>query len=846
MKKQILFKCLLLTILFGNSLLARDTKLFNQNWLFKLIEDSNAVKYDYDDSSWRKLSLPHDWSVEFSFTQENAAGATAFLPGGFGTYRKHFRLPKEYEGNKLTRIEFDGIYNNAKIWLNGKYLGEHPYGYSPFAIDLTKYLNYGDKDNVIAITVDKKAYIDCRWYPGSGIYRKVNLVNYDKINIPQHGVFVTTPSVSKDKATITIYTKIDNKNLKSEDIELLTTIIDKDDKIVGEASEKLTLDELQQRELTQIIQVNNPMLWDIETPNLYRVESQIVSKDNKCLDKTETRFGIRTIRYDAERGFFLNGRSVKFKGVCLHHDGGLVGAAVPKDVWRRRFELLKEAGCNAIRTAHNPASAEFLDLCDEMGFLVQEEFFDEFQNPKDKLKNYNQEKEIKEAIGYTTRFEEWSERDIETVMLRDRNRPSIVMWSIGNEIEWTYPEYGVSTGYWSQDRPKGLSYYYNEPPYSPERMMQEYNSRTDHRLGNTAMRLSSVVKRLDNTRPVTANLVMPTLSSATDYGKALDIIGYSYRTAVYDYGHKLYSNKMIYGAENWVRYSEWEGVANKDYAAGIFVWTGIFYLGESRNWPSKGSSSGMLDFAAFKRPSFYLFKSVWTPTPTLKIFTQKLDKSPFKYDAKTGNVIEPYEGWWRKQQWGWHALNQHWNYQSNDTVLVEVYGNSPVAELFLGKKSLGIKKLEDFGDKVIKWAVPYSEGELRVVGYDSKGKQLMTDKVATTKSAKKIVLEIDKTTLNKTDDGQVSHIVARVVDANNNPIQSQEFDLSFDVKGQNAKIYGVDNGASDNVQDFQATKITTREGKALFIVGHTGQSGDIVINAKSGKLKSQSITITVQ
>ena len=470
---------------------------------------------------------------------------------------------------------------------------------------------------------------------------------------------------------------------------------------------------------------------------------------------------------------------------------------------------------------------------------------DEFDNPKDKINNFNQKEVIAASIGYANKFAQWSERDIETVMLRDRNRPSIIMWSIGNEIEWTYPEYGNSTGYWSGNNPKGFNYYYDEPAYSPQRMREEFNKYNDNSLGNTAMRLSAIVKRFDQTRPITANLVMPTLSSATDYGKALDIIGYSYRAAVYDYGHKLYSDKLIYGGENWAKYHEWEAAINNDYVAGVFLWTGICYLGEAKNWPNKGSDSGLLDFAAFKKPPYYLFKSVWNSEPMLKIYTQEIEKSPYRYDDEHNTVVERTANWWRNQRWGWHNLNEHWDYSTKDTVIVEVYGNCPVVELFLDKTSLGIKKLDDFEDKVIKWAVPYKAGKLSAVGYNNEQESLTSNSVITPKSARKILLEVDKSQLNKNDNGNVSHIVASIVDGNNNPINSEEFNLSFDIQGPNVKIYGVDNGASNNVQDYQATKIKTSNGRALLIVGHNGKTGDIKISAKSGKLKSNAITINV-
>ncbi|ARV16577.1 glycoside hydrolase family 2 TIM barrel-domain containing protein [Polaribacter sp. SA4-12] len=812
---------------------SRSIKDFNFDWEFYLGDVESAEK-----ETWKSVRLPHDWSVEHSFTKE-AAGATAFLPGGIGWYKKQFFV-SENDKNKIISIEFDGVYSNSEVWINGNYLGKRPYGYIPFSYELTEHLKYGEA-NEIKVKVDRSAYIDCRWYPGSGIYRSVKLIATNKLHIPQWGTFITTPKVDEKNATVSL--KIDIKNqFKVDKKAILKTTIFYQNEIISTVNSSINLSADKLKKVSQNINIKNPEIWDIESPNLYKAVSKIVI-DDTVIDRKETKFGVRSFSFDKNEGFFLNGKNTLIKGVCLHHDAGLVGAAVPKGVWKRRLETLKEAGVNAIRTAHNPPSAEFLDLCDELGFLVQDEAFDEWNNPKDKKHNYNQVKSDPLTSGYTEHFSEWSERDLKNMVLRDRNHPSIIMWSIGNEIEWTYARYGQATGYWGENKVGDINYYYDEPRLAINKIKKNFNTSkpSKYSLANTAKNLSKWVKEIDATRPVTANLVIPTVSNFSGYADALDIVGLSYRQAVYNYSHKNYPNKTFLGTENWAKYHEWKAVLDKPFISGIFLWTGIDYMGESRSWPVKGSGSGLLDFAGFKKPAFHMFKSLWSTKPHIYITTQNEEKSPYKLDVKSNMVVEKEKGWSKKQKWGWHKVNEHWNYNKGEEIAVEVYTNQPEVELFLNDTSLGIKKLSDVDDHILKWFVPYSEGKLTAKSVETSS---IETSIKTAKEFKNIKLEVDKTEL-KADGYEVAHFTVQLMDENGNPIKFEDKEIEFIIEGD-AKLLGVDNGHYANVQDYQSNRLKTHNGKALMILQSNLNASIVKVKAICVDITSEIITLSIK
>ncbi|WP_338399517.1 sugar-binding domain-containing protein [Persicobacter psychrovividus] len=812
---------------------------FNFGWQFHLGDLSDAYTESFNTDGWESVRLPHDWSVQQEFSQEHTAGATGFLPGGVGWYRKHFTVPSSSKDKKLT-IAFDGVYTNSEVWINGQHLGKRPYGYVPFNYDLTPYIKFG-KDNVIAVKADRSAYIDCRWYPGSGIYRNVKLITTNALHIDQWGIKITTPEVKDDQALVAVASQLVNESSKPQSVRVRQAVVWQG-KEVQESVQELSLDAGASKTVDQSLEVVQPELWSVDHPNLYELHTEVYV-DEKLVDNKVNTFGIRTIRYDKDKGFFLNGKHTLIKGVCLHHDAGLVGAAVPDGVWRQRLLTLKEGGCNAIRTAHNPPSSRFLDLCDELGFLVQDEAFDEWSHPKDKKHNYNQQEVDKLTEGYSAHFEEWGKADLENMVRRDQNHPSIIMWSIGNEVEWTFPAYGASTGYWDKKYQKKYNYYFDEPPFSAEQIERNFKNNTSgvDECAQTAQNLAKWLKEIDTTRPVTANLVIPTVSNFSGYADALDIVGLSYRQSVYDYCHRNYPEMTFLGTENWTRYHEWKAVLDHEFIAGIFLWTGMDYMGESRSWPIRGTDSGLLDGAGFKKPSFYMFKALWSNEPSIYITTQTLEKSPYKWDKAKAQLIEREKDWAKHQKWGWQDVNNHWNYKAGEQIAVEVYTNQEAVELFCGGRSYGVQYLKDQQDHILKWKVPFEAGKIEA---RSVNKPQVKTALQTAKAVSKIELKVDKTELSA-DGYEVAQVVAQLVDADGVAVKDREQVIDFHVNGD-VRALGVDNGDVRNVQGFNRTNLKTSQGRALMIVQSQMTKGKASISVSSDGLKSNTIDINIK
>ncbi|PWJ37965.1 glycoside hydrolase family 2 TIM barrel-domain containing protein [Sediminitomix flava] len=820
---------------------------FNFGWKFDLTQqndDTNKrTKVDFIDEAWEDVQLPHDWVIKGSYElkNEDTAPATGYIyGGGIGWYRKNFSL--SLEENQIAYVLFDGVYNNSEVFLNGKKLGEHAYGYSPFYYELNAELNQNGAENVLSVKVDHSRYADSRWYTGAGIYRNVELIVTDKLHIPVWGTFVNTPKVSAEEAEVNLNTEIANKYTQTQSFKLETHIINPQGIEVAQTTTDTSVEANSKTEINQKITVKKPSLWSIEKPYLYTAKT-LIYKEDKVVDEYETTFGIRSIKFDANTGFYLNGENMKIKGVCLHHDAGLVGTAVPKEVWRRRLALLKEGGCNAIRVSHNPASEEFLDLCDEMGFLVQDEFFDEWDYPKDKRWNQKQKKQEYVTDGYAYIFQENAEKDLKNTILAHRNHPSIFQWSIGNEIEWTYPYMSAATGFFNNMNWSG-NYFWSPPPYSKEKIRNQLETlpKEKYTIGETAKKLVKWTKELDTTRPVIANCILPSASHETAYGESIDIVGYSYRRVLYDYGHKNYPNKVIMGTENLAQYHEWKAIMERPFIAGTFLWTGIHYMGEIRGaWPKKGTGSGMIDFAGFAGPSYHMMKTLWNEEPHAHFATQKIEKSINKIDPETGLLVAKKPDAWKKALWEWHDVNEHWNYQEQEMISVEVYSNCNELELFLNDKSLGLRKLSEFEDHIYKWAVPFTKGELKVVG--KKGEEAYTTSIHSANSAKSIQLAIDKTALNA-DGYDVAHVVAQIVDENGHPVKHEEQIIHFNVP-EGLRLLGVDNGAIDNVQDHYAKSIETSNGRALLIVQATRGEGKVQVGVTAEGLKGDEVVLEV-
>ncbi|WP_033194784.1 glycoside hydrolase family 2 TIM barrel-domain containing protein [Ochrovirga pacifica] len=843
---------LLVVLLTTNHYLLQAQKLgttsFNDDWYFTLSDSKNYPLTTYEPSSWRKLDLPHDWSIEMDFSK-NLEGATGFMPGGIGWYSKIFET--SIDKNQKCFILFDGVYNNAEFWINVMRIGNHPFGYAPIFYDLTDLLAPKGQKNRLSVRVDHSRYADSRWYTGSGIYRNVQMVVTDKLHIPVWGTFVTTPKVDEKLATIQLEIEIKNEYKSTKKGTLLTQIIDDKDNVVEIIENKFELSSNQQKKVRQFINIQNPKLWDVDAPFLYKAKTSI-HFDKKITKARTTRFGIRSIHFDKDKGFYLNGKNRKIKGVCLHHDAGMVGAAVPKDVWKRRLQLLKEGGTNAIRTAHNPASDEFLDLCDELGILVQNEFYDEWDLPKDKRYNMH-DKEIDYITrGHSEHFQLWAEKDLKNTVKSSRNHPSIFQWSIGNEIEWTYPGNRGATGIFKEtnkdDKIDWTLWRTNVPPHTPEQVRQFWKNFPEQtfNIGTTAKKLADWTREMDTTRPVTANCILPTSSFETGYTDVLDVVGYSYKPHKYDYFKKTYPNKAMMGTENVPRWYEWKAVLERDFIPGLFLWTGVDYMGEKRanNWPEKATTHGPLDLAGFPRGSYYMFKALWRDDiPVISMYTQTEDKSIYK-KTTSGKVVEKKKGYWELAPREWQKVNPYWNYKKGTHTIVEVYSNCDWVELFQDGKSLGKQYLKNQEDYTYKWATTYKNGRLLAKG-SKNGKRTQVE-LKTVGVVKGIVLNPDKTKIraNNTD---VVHLVAQLVDKKGNSVKYQEDEITFEITGAH-RFLGTDCGDSTKITNFKNKTVATNFGQCLLAIQATKTPSEVTIVAKNknGTIVSKAIKIEIE
>ncbi len=837
----------LATLLCSLNVIAADSlELFNRGWQFTLSDSGEYTLSNYTpDASWRAVTLPHDWSVEFPFSDDltKVDGATGYLPGGIAWYSKDFE--KVIGEDQKCYIIFDGVYNNSEYWINGKKLGERPYGYSPFYFDITDYLRPEGEANRIMVRVDHSHFADSRWYTGSGIYRDVKMVTTDKLHIPIWGTFITTPSVTEQSAEVSLEVNVKNSYNLSKSGEVRTEIVAPNGEVVATLDSSFTIEGNSEESINQVINVAEPKLWGIENPNLYCAKIQIIYGGN-TLSSTETTFGIRTIEFDPQNGFLLNGENMKIKGVCLHHDGGLVGAAVPRDVWARRLQTLKDGGCNAIRSAHNPCSEEFLELCDQMGLLVQQEFFDEWDNPKDKRNNMNEQSVDYATRGYDRHFQEWGERDLKNTMLRDRNHPCVFQWSIGNEIEWTYKGNKESTGFFGADA--NGNYFWNKPPYSPERIKEEWEKqpKQTYDIGRTAQKLAAWTREMDTTRPVVANCILPSISFETGYIDALDVAGFSYRRVMYDYAHEHYPNKVVMGTENLGQWHEWKAVLDRPYVAGMFIWTGVDYMGERGGihsaWPEKATVSGLLDLAGFEKPSYAMMKSLWVDEPYIAIYSQLKGKSSYK-ESDNGEFVyvNPKKNW-ENRLWVWDDVNAHWNYSSGDEVIVEIYSNCEQIELFQNGKSKGVKYLKDFEDHIYKWSIDFKEGNITAKGV--KDKERTSAKIESAGEAVGLRLSLDKSSL-RAGSPDVVHVVAQLIDKKGREVKCEEREVEFSIEGE-CRVLGVDNGATGNINPFQSTSVLTSQGRCLLILQAGELAGDISLSAQASGAKTENATINIK
>jgi beta-galactosidase len=779
---------------------ARNYLDFDFDWRFSKGDFPLATTPDYNDSGWSRVNLPHDWSIEGPYSPDYASG-TGYLPGGIGWYRKSFQIDPSLK-DKMIAIEFDGIYNNSEVWLNGHYLGKRPYGYSSFQYDLTEYVKFAPEINVIAVKVDHSQFADSRWYTGSGIYRNVRMRITDKLHIAHWGTFVTTPVIEQSNAQVKIETTVDNNDKEAKIFQLQSDIIDQQGNIVAGQKQSTNVAAGKNIVITQQLSVNNPHLWDINSPYLYQLKNTIIA-DEKIIDGTITPFGIRQFHFDPNSGFFLNGKNIKIKGVCLHHDAGCVGAAVPVKMWKRRLELIKQIGANAIRTSHNPPSAEFLDLCDRMGLIVMDEAFDEFTPGKNKwVKGWNAGTASK--FGYNEAFEEWAVRDISDMVKRDRNHPSIILWSIGNEVDYPNDPFSHPS--------LGNSY---KPQNPPAENLTKYG-----RI------LVKAVKDLDTTRPVTAALASVQMSNAVGFAQLFDVVGYNYQEKNYEKDHKDYPNRCILDTENKSSLSAWEAVEKNDYVAGQFIWIGFSYLGEATSWPNKAWNDGLFDLCGFKNPQGWFRQSIWAKESVVFLAcqeTQAINKE--------------------KQSLDWKVLQPLWNWQNGKKINISCFTNCDEAELFLNGASLGKKSRDEAKERVLNWEIPFTAGSLKAVGKNN-GRVVCEYILNTAGRPARIKLLTD--TMQLAADGKdIAHIEFQIIDANNVVVPNAETIVKFNVDGP-AEIRGIGNANTDSAESYGGTSHAAWLGRGLLILQSTKQPGTVTLKASAQALESDSITINIK
>ena len=772
---------------------------FNFDWKFLKGDDSEAFKVQFDDSLWRTVDLPHDWSIEGPFKKEYAS-STGYLPGGIGWYRKKFSVPDGLKGKKIS-IQFDGIYKNSEVWINEQFLGKRPYGYSSFQYDLTPFINFDTHENIIAVKVDHSDFADSRWYPGSGIYRNVFINVTDQLYIKPYGIYVTTPNISTSEAEITIQTSIKNEYNHESEFQVEHQIKDAAGKELITSSSMETIQAKSDQDFLQSIMLEKPNLWSPENPYVYSVETKVI-KDGQVIDVETTPLGVRYFHFDVDSGFYLNGENIKMKGVCIHHDAGCLGAAVPEKVWHRRLQRLKEAGVNAIRMSHNPPAPELLDMCDAYGFLVQNEAFDEWEHPKNKwVEGWN--KGEPSLDGYASDFAEWAEVDLRDMVVRDRNHPSIVFWSIGNEID------------------------YPNDPYSHPVLEDRYNADSPEakEMGDIAKKLVNVVKQYDPTRPVTAALASVIMSNETEFPDTLDVVGYNYQEFRYHDDREKYPNRVMYGSENGRHHNEWLAVEQNDFISGQFIWTGIDYLGEARGWPVRHATPGMLDLAGFQKPLYFFKQSQWSEKDMvyLGITSMKEDHSDQIY-------------------WDHEVVNA-WKGNEGEIVRVVCCTNCPEVDLSLNGTSLGVKKRKDFPGGTIFWDIPYEDGVLKAVGKRN-GNICSTYELHTSGMPAKLQLHSDTTTL-KADKQDVAHIEVNILDVDQHLVFDANNKIDCVIEGP-GEIIGMECSNPTNHQNYKETYRNAYQGKLLIYVRAADQPGTITLKTSSDGLESASVFINVR
>ncbi len=766
----------------------RTTQPFDSDWRFFKSDAANhlqppadAEQPSFDDASWRVLNLPHDWSIEGPILQTNPTGqGGAYLPAGIGWYRKHFALPQS-DAHKRIFVEFDGVVANSDVWINGAHLGHRPFGYVSFRYELTGHLNFGSKPNVIAVRADNSKQPASRWAGGAGIDRHVRLLFVNDVHVDTYGTFVTATGVTASQATVHVQSTIVNQSSQPQITSLQISLIAPDGKPTKPfATAPQTIAPNQTAEFTQDIPVSHPDRWDTDHPALYHARVKVLV-GKRVSDENTVAFGIREFHFDPATGFWLNGRNFKILGVAIHADAGALGNAVPTAAWERRLTALRAVGVNALRTAHNPPSPQFLDLADRMGFLVMDEFFDCWtvgKNPYD----------------YHLYFRDWYKTDARDSIRRDRNHPSIILWSAGNEI--------------------------HDTPNAP----------LAHQILASLVR---IFHQNDPSRPVTQALFRPNASHDYDNGLAdlLDVVGQNYRENEILAAHAQKPARKIIGTENGQDRKAWLALRDNPPYSGQFLWSGVDYLGEAHQWPYIGHDSGLLDRTDYPHIRGMERQSWWSTTPMVKVVRRIAPTLAGPIDPGEGTDPKaPHETLfndWTPSQTAPHDEN------------LEVYSNAEKIELILNGKSLGSQDLHpDASPRT--WKVAYAPGTLKAIATNH-GQVVATEELRTAGAPARIVLTTDHPSVSS-DWEDVSYITATVVDANGTVVPSATNDLTFTIKGP-AAIVGVDNANNTSHEPFQGNQRAACRGRAVAILRATASTGRIAFTASAPGLASGSINL---
>ena len=788
---------------------ARERINFDKGWRFALADSVQMSALDYNDSKWHTLNVPHDWAIEGDFSASAPSGNSGgALPGGIGWYRKTFTVDNADKG-KMMYIDFDGVYMNAKVWINGTLLGQRPYGYSSFRYDLTPYIIYGGK-NVVAVRVDNSDQPNSRWYSGCGIYRHVWLNKTARIHVAHWGTHVVAEG-NKVKVDVTV------DNPDNAKFAVRNTLLDREGRVVGKATG-----------IKSVIKVSKPKLWSCESPYIYTLRTEIVA-GGKVVDTYETTTGFRTFKFDAAKGFSLNGKSMKINGVCQHHDLGCLGAAINEDALHRQLRILKEMGTNAIRCSHNPPAPELLAMCDTMGFIVMDESFDMWRRRKTQN-------------DYARFFDEWAERDLTDLVLRDRNHPSILMWSIGNEVleQWSSADADNLTAE-QANLILNAGHDASTLAHGEELSVNSILTRN----------LCAIIRRYDTTRPITAGCNEPDPKNHLFKSGALDIIGFNYHhqwvkdvpknfpgqpfifsesvSALQTRGFYMMPSDKVYKApvEWWLPYQDpsfqcsaydnmhaswsstheetWDVVKHNDFVGGQFIWTGFDYIGEPTpyGFPARSSYFGLIDLAGFPKDTYYMYQSEWTDKQVLHLFP-------------------------------------HWNWlEGQDIDMWCYYNNADEVELFINGRSQGVKAKKDSHEYHLMWRVKFEPGEVKAVA--RKDGKVVADKVIRTAGAPAALrLTADRTHFGKNPNGDnLAFITVEVVDKDGNLCPRAEDQIFFDVEG--GRIVGTDNGNPVSMERFKEPKRKAFNGKCLVVVATDG--GDVKLKARGYQLQGGEILI---